>query len=242
MLKLLSKAGEKQVTVECDECVVCYNMEESSYLSHLSTKKHKKKDKKRHHHSKSSKSKKHSKKKRRRRSSSRASNSLDQPTGKAIACVSEINVDQDYSHEETFQLVQTNLNSLLASDPLLSDLPPFVTLDEVRSLIALEHGQAIRVVLEREDRTSLPVIVKREATVRELKRAVEKATELKLNRDYAEKPDRPPKKKISWKYVWKSYWLLAHGRNKLKEDDATLKDCGIVNNDRISFVKRLREK
>lgn len=208
---------------------------EASSCSSCPSKKHKKKDKKRHHHH--SKSKKHSKK-RRRRSSSRESSCSHEPVKKVIAS-EEINVDRDYSHEETLQLVQTSLNSLLASDPLLSDLPPCVTLEEVRSLIALEHGQAIRVVLEREDRTSLPIIVKREATVRELKRAVEKATELKLDRDYAEKLNRPPK--ISWKYVWKSYWLMAHHR-KLKDDDATLKDHCIANNDRLSFVKRLREK
>ena len=234
------KCRWKQVTdAGLSSARATHTMDEASCSSRHS-KKHKKKEKKRH-----SKSKKHNKK-RRRRSSSRESSSSDQPFKKVIAVEksvtshhSEINVDRDYSHQETLQLVQTSLNTLLASDPLLSDLPPCVTLDEVRSLIALEHGQAIRVVLEREDRTSLSVIVKRGATVRELKRAVEKATELKLNRDYAEKSDRPSK--ISWKYIWKSYWLMAHNR-KLKEEDATLKDCSIANNDRLSFVKRLREK
>ena len=225
-------------------------MEASSKSSSRS--KHKKKDKKRHR-PKSSKSKKHSKKRRRRsssRESSSSSSNTNQPVEKAGSSI-EINCDKDfhnyiineneYSHEEAVQFVKQSLNGLLTADPLLSDLPPNVTLEEVRLLIAHEHGQAIRVVLEREDRTFLPVIVLRDATIRELKRAVEKATELKLSRDIEEKPDRPPKKSLNWKYVWKSYYLSADGR-KLKDDDATHKDCSINNNDRLCFVKRLREK
>ena len=118
----------------------------------------------------------------------------------------------------------------------MNDLPSAVTLDEVQSLIALEHGQAIHIEIHREDGTSLPVIIRQNATVGQLKRAVERATELRLSRDAIQRHRR-----INWKYVWKTYWLYAHG-TKLKDDTATIKDCAVSNGDGVSFIKRLREK
>ena len=140
----------------------------------------------------------------------------------------------DYSHKEAIDIFKKNLDSLLASDPLLNDLPSAVTLEEVNSLIGLEHGQAMSVVVNRQDGSSFPVIVHQDATVADLKKAVERATALRLSR-------QRHRVKISWKHVWKTYWLSAHGR-KLKLDNAPLKQWSIRNNDRVAFVKRLREK
>ncbi|KAK4015203.1 hypothetical protein OUZ56_030190 [Daphnia magna] len=141
-----------------------------------------------------------------------------------------------YSHQEVVDLVKKTLDSLLAKDPILNDLPPAVTLEEVQSLIALEHGQAIQIEIHRDDGTSFPVIISQNATVGQLKRSVERATELRLSRDASNCHRR-----INWKYVWKTYWLYAQG-TKLKDDMTTLKDYAINNDDRISFIKRLKEK
>lgn len=55
---------------------------------------------------------------------------------------------------------------LMKEDPLLQDLPPAVTLEEVNSQIALEYGQAMTVFVRREDdvvlrklRTALQIIL-----------------------------------------------------------------------------------
>ena len=199
--------------------------------------KRKKKDKK--HRRSKSKSKSKSKKKHRkrsRRSSSSSEESHHHPNEKtSLPDLTELVAGS--SHQEVVDLVRNTLNSLLAADPILNDLPSAVTLDEVQSLIALEHGQAIHIEIHREDGTSLPVIIRQNATtVGQLKRAVERATELRLSRD-ANQPHR----RINWKYVWKTYWLYAHGA-KLKDDMATIKDCAISNGDGVSFIKRLREK
>ena len=47
----------------------------------------------------------------------------------------------------------------LQGDNLLSDLPTCITLEEVNSLIALEHGQAITVNIRRADNTVLSEFV-----------------------------------------------------------------------------------
>ncbi|XP_046438912.1 U11/U12 small nuclear ribonucleoprotein 25 kDa protein-like [Daphnia pulex] len=197
--------------------------------------KRKKKDKK--HRRSKSKSKKSKKKhrKRSRRSSSSSEESPQRPNEKtSLPDLTEL--DAGCSHQEVVDLVRNALDSLLATDPILNDLPSAVTLDEVQSLIALEHGQAIHVEIHREDGTSLPVIIRQNATVGQLKRAVERATELSVSRDANQRQRR-----INWKYVWKTYWLYAHGA-KLKDDMATIKDCALSNGDGVSFIKRLKEK
>ncbi len=198
--------------------------------------KRKKKEKK-HHRSKSKSKKKHRKRQRRSSSSSEESHRRDEKSSSPATKLTEVEVDRDRSHQEVMDLVKKTLDSLLAADPILENLPTAVTLEEVQSLIALEHGQAIHIEIHREDGTSLDVIIQQNATVGQFKRAVERATELKLSRD----ADHHRRCRINWKYVWKTYWLYAHGV-KLKDDRATLKDCAISSNDRVSFIKRLKEK
>ena len=199
----------------------------------------KRKDKK-HRRSKSkSKTKKH--RKRQRRSSSSSHQSDHHSEGitndvKTMCLTREDVVDRSFTHQEAVNLIRKTLDSLLSTDPILSGLhlPSEVTVEEVQSLIDLEHGQAIQIEIRKKDGTCLPVIVQPNATVSQLKRGVERATELKLRRDVHHH-------RISWKYIWKTYWLCAHGI-KLKEDDATLNDYGIKNHDSISFIKRLNDK
>lgn len=86
----------------------------------------------------------------------------------------------------------------------------------------------------RADMETYTVIVNQNATVGDLKRAVKRHFELKMQRE-----DGP--KHISWKYVWKTYWLYFEGQ-KLKDDNKNLKEYGIRNKDQVTFVKRLKEK
>ena len=195
-------------------------------------------DKPRHRSSKRKKDKKHrskskSKKRKRSRSSSSPDNALPPPL--------QIDFDRDYSHKESVDIVKHSLDRLFAADALLNDLPSFVTLEEVNSLVALEHGRAMNINIEKEDGSSLPVIIEQTATVGDLKKAVERATTLKLVREQQQQQQQQHLPRISWKYIWKTYWLFAHGQ-KLKKDQQIVKEYSIENNDSVSFIKRLKDK
>lgn len=49
----------------------------------------------------------------------------------------------------------TSIVESLLKDPLLKDLPPQVTLEEVKTLIAIEEGRAYRIRIERERMESI---------------------------------------------------------------------------------------
>merc|ERR1712071_186 len=179
---------------------------------------------------KDKKSKKSKKSKKQRRSRSPSCDAIV----KESENIGEKSVDEDYSHQQVVDMVQQKLDGLLSADNLLHDLPSLVTLEEVNSLIALEKGQAINVIIEKADASRLKVIIHENATVGDLKKAVQRATDLNLGRQHN-------RTTISWKHVWKSYWLLAHG-HKLKQQHRLVKQYAIANNDSISFIRRLKEK
>lgn len=56
----------------------------------------------------------------------------------------------ELSHVEALQKVK-ELTAQLLSDPFLQDLPPDISLDEVKSKLALEQGSAITLNLRRYD-------------------------------------------------------------------------------------------
>ncbi|CAG2062201.1 unnamed protein product [Timema podura] len=148
------------------------------------------------------------------------------------------NSDEDrdtLSHEELVEVTDTTLSELLGQDPLLGDLPQGVTLEEVGAQVALEQGQSMTIKILRGDGEEMAVVVpQRGATVLDLKRAIRRHVELRLNRSKRSRT-------LSWRYVWRSHWLY-HDAQKLKEDWAQLADYGIHNKSRVKFVKRLREK
>lgn len=117
----------------------------------------------------------------------------------------------------------------LLGDPLLSDLPEDVTFEELEALLALEYGQAMNVNVIREDNVVLPIIVSKAATIKEFKKAIQRYMSLKMKREGL-------KKCISWKYVWKTYWLCFNGE-KLKDDKKTLQDYNLFHHCNITFVK-----
>lgn len=140
------------------------------------------------------------------------------------------------SHQELLEITRKTLTVILKQDPLLSDLPSGVTLEEVQAQIALEHGQSMTVFVVRDDGEEMPVVVRQQgATVMDLKRAIRRYFTLKLTRY------QQSSVKISWRYVWRANWL-AHEGCKLKDDNALLADIGIRNKSRVSFIKRLRQR
>ncbi|XP_061193717.1 U11/U12 small nuclear ribonucleoprotein 25 kDa protein-like [Saccostrea echinata] len=138
------------------------------------------------------------------------------------------------SHQEAMSKVEAAIDDIVSKDPLLYDLPPEVTLEEINSFIALEHGQAIVVNVRRADGEVLSVVVVQNGTVLDLKHAIKRHMTLKLSRSKG-------KKHISWKYIWKRYWLYFEGQ-KLNEDKKPLKEYGIRNRDEVTFIKRLKER
>ncbi|ESO85328.1 hypothetical protein LOTGIDRAFT_68319, partial [Lottia gigantea] len=119
-------------------------------------------------------------------------------------------------------------------DPLLQDLPPQVTLEEVNSMIALEHGQAMVVYVRRADDIVMPIVVVQDATVLQLKEAIKRYVVLKQSR-------AGDTQHLSWKYIWRRFWLYFDNQ-KLTEDGKCLKEYGIRNKCEVTFVKRLQSK
>ncbi|KAK7794228.1 hypothetical protein R5R35_012548 [Gryllus longicercus] len=142
---------------------------------------------------------------------------------------------ENLSHEEILEVSATILNDIIKKDPLLSDLPKGVTVEEVKEQIALQHGQSITIYVKREAGEEIPVVVRqRGARVLDLKHALQRYFALKLARERSTV-------KISWRYVWKTNYLCFEGQ-KLKDDLSLLEKYGIHNKSCVSFVKRLREK
>uniref|UniRef100_A0A8C6CV32 U11/U12 small nuclear ribonucleoprotein 25 kDa protein n=2 Tax=Moschus TaxID=68410 RepID=A0A8C6CV32_MOSMO len=124
--------------------------------------------------------------------------------------------------------------AMVVQDPLLCDLPIQVTLEEVNSQIALEYGQAMTVRVCKMDGEVMPVVVVQNATVLDLKKAIQRYVQLRQEREGGIQH-------ISWSYVWRTYHLTSAGE-KLTEDRKKLRDYGIRNRDEVCFIKKLRQK
>uniref|UniRef100_A0A670JLD0 SNRNP25 ubiquitin-like domain-containing protein n=1 Tax=Podarcis muralis TaxID=64176 RepID=A0A670JLD0_PODMU len=94
------------------------------------------------------------------------------------------------------------------ADPLLCDLPAQVTPEEIGSQVALEYGQAMTV--------RVPVVVVQNASVLDLKKAIQRFVQLKQERAGGIQH-------ISWKYVWRTY-CLTFGAEKLTDDRKKLRE------------------
>ena len=82
----------------------------------------------------------------------------------------------------------------------------------MKSLIALEHGQAMTIKVRRADGNVYSVIVDQNATVSDFKKAIRRHVQLKQEREGGATY-------ISWRHVWKSYWLVFQGE-KMKDSKA----------------------
>lgn len=150
----------------------------------------------------------------------------------AAECTAELAVT---SHHVVMETVRDRLDEAVAADRLLSDLPSGVTLQEVKSLIALEYGQAMTVYLNRGDKKT-GVIVSQSDSVGQLKKAIQLTISLELKRS-----GRLTPKQLNWRYVWRSNWLCFGGK-QLKDDREKLCDLGVRHKSEIRFVKRYRYK
>uniref|UniRef100_A0A224Z789 U11/U12 small nuclear ribonucleoprotein 25 kDa protein n=1 Tax=Rhipicephalus zambeziensis TaxID=60191 RepID=A0A224Z789_9ACAR len=142
--------------------------------------------------------------------------------------------DKVLSFQEAMAIADEKIHALISNDPLLNNLHPEVTTDELKSYLALEHGQAMSLVVHKADGDHYTVVVEQKATVLDLKKAIRRHVTLRMAR-------KGVKRVLSWKYVWKTYWLSFDGE-LLKEDKALLRDFGIRNNSQLTFVKRLHER
>ncbi|KAB0371621.1 hypothetical protein FD755_016559 [Muntiacus reevesi] len=165
----------------------------------------------------------------------RKSGALEEPR---VAALPEPQDDEEEEeealpHSEAVDVFQEGL-AIVVQDPLLCDLPIQVTLEEVNSQIALEYGQAMTVRVCKMDGEVMPVVVVQNATVLDLKKAIQRYVQLRQKREGGIQH-------ISWSYVWRTYHLTSAGE-KLTEDWKKLRDYGIRNRDEVSFIKKLRQK
>ncbi|XP_053978465.1 U11/U12 small nuclear ribonucleoprotein 25 kDa protein-like [Hylaeus anthracinus] len=146
-----------------------------------------------------------------------------------------INKNAEFDHEELVKLTKEAIDNIIESDPLLSGLPTDVTIEEIKAQIAVAQGQAITVYLNRGELPKIGVVVPpHNTTVLDLKKAIKRHTNLSLKREKI-------KKKISWKHVWKKYYLC-FDNVKLVDDNENIKTYGITNKAELHYMKRHREK
>jgi len=87
---------------------------------------------------------------------------MEEPADPSTSCTLSELADVDVvsiSHERLKDLTDEVLNAVLDKDSVLGDLPNDVTLEEVDLQIAIEHGRAITVYLERFDGIVVPIVV-----------------------------------------------------------------------------------
>lgn len=63
------------------------------------------------------------------------------------------------SHQELIKLTKTTIADIVNNDPLLSGLPSDVTIEELKSYIAVAQGQAITLFLNRGELPKLSIMV-----------------------------------------------------------------------------------
>ncbi|XP_065268641.1 U11/U12 small nuclear ribonucleoprotein 25 kDa protein [Emys orbicularis] len=140
--------------------------------------------------------------------------------------------EEELAHAEVLELFQEGL-ARLVQDPLLCDLPVQVTVEEINSQIALEYGQAMTVRVCKADEEVMPVVVVQNASVLDLKKAIQRYVQLKQEREGGIQ-------QISWTYVWRTYHLTFAGE-KMTDDKKKLREYGIRNRDEVCFIKKLRK-
>ncbi|XP_045459188.1 U11/U12 small nuclear ribonucleoprotein 25 kDa protein-like [Melitaea cinxia] len=143
-------------------------------------------------------------------------------------------VAKTLSHDDLIEVSKSSLQTFLSSDSLLSDLPPDILLEEINSLIAVEHGQSITLYVLRENEQPLKVIVPQNTTVRDLKKAIARHFQLHQNRI-------GNKVKISWKYIWKTY-NLNFDSLILDDDNSNIANYGVTNKVTLTFKKKRKNQ
>ncbi|CAG8438653.1 11266_t:CDS:2 [Dentiscutata heterogama] len=123
----------------------------------------------------------------------------------------------------------------LLKDPLLSDLTKLnnngsISIEEVDILISLETGTAFEIKIERDGLEPLNIKNLIQLKVEKLQKESNKGLR--------------PNKKISWKYIWKSYCLTFESQ-RLLQDKLPIQELGIRSGSVLKFsrlVRKLRKK
>ncbi|XP_026480028.1 LOW QUALITY PROTEIN: U11/U12 small nuclear ribonucleoprotein 25 kDa protein-like [Ctenocephalides felis] len=135
----------------------------------------------------------------------------------------------DLNHQELCELTNSTLSRILSTDPLMSDLPGDIHLEEIQAQIAAVKGQYLTVQVVRTEQETLKIMIpERGSTVLDLKKAIKRHFELQQIRN-------KDKTKISWKYIWRTYYLQLENR-VLENDNVVLKDFGLRNNSKSSLL------
>ncbi|KAB7496440.1 U11/U12 small nuclear ribonucleoprotein [Armadillidium nasatum] len=118
------------------------------------------------------------------------------------------------SHPELIRLFQQTLKQMVINDPLLKGLHEQVTLEEVEAVLALERGQAITILVERNNGEPWRVVVSQNSTLYQFKLALKHHAALHLAR-------QGHNKKLSWKHIWRIYDLSFNG-TRITDDNRKL--------------------
>lgn len=143
-----------------------------------------------------------------------------------------VDLTDDATHNNFIKFVDDSIASIIKNDPLLDDLPQNITTEELEQIVQLEHGQALKVYIKREDEKTIEIIVNRESTFHQFKKVFQKQFCLWLKRNNQEKT-------INWKYFWKNYNFVFDGR-QLSEDNVKIIDMGFYNNCQIRFIRKIK--
>lgn len=143
----------------------------------------------------------------------------------------------------------SELKSLVESDVILADLDiENLSAEDLENLVALHHGQGMHLKIARGDDTYLPVVIRRDATLLQLRKQIriETVKEMKTNNKMElERKKRTVKKsrtfrsspeRISWKSLWRTYGLRFDGEI-LMDLEKRLSDVGVQNGSTLTFVK-----
>lgn len=64
-----------------------------------------------------------------------------------------------FSRDELVEITRQTIADLIVSDRLLQDLPQDITLEEINAQLALQHGQSMTIIVNKENGEKLPIVV-----------------------------------------------------------------------------------
>jgi len=159
------------------------------------------------------------------------SESIDRPSDAGSTAAVQETVLPTAEDSDDLSMVKS-----LLQDPLLSDLPMNPTLEEVKSLIAIEEGRAFKIRVERTGLEDIPLVVHQATCVQEIKKLIQTAVKQMMRK-------KGVKKSINWKYIWRTHCLVLYGE-KLLNDKTAVSALGIKNDTVLKFERHIirREK
>lgn len=178
----------------------------------------------------------------------------------------ESSTDLCENHQNLQKRTIEKLKSVLSQSSLLHDIDYDIAPDELESQIAMVTGDSIKVYLRRDPfsklKLSIPV---NGSTVATLKKAIKWKYTVQQRREHNRKNEKNSNNRvstshrneqkntaktaknresittISWKYVWRTYYL-EHNGEYLKDNKKILTEYGIKNKSVLTFEKKSKER